>query len=183
MRVRYLPAALVLLAVTATPSSGDSCAINFVSHGTFRTVSTLGGECLTFVDDLGVSWEITSPRGAWTDGLTGTIFAEFLAPGSGSCAQNVGDPLRICSFDSDVTRNIVGTLDFLTPFETNCPGWYIRVNGPPSLYRLINCDDFGTDLCDDPNRGRRIQTTAFVDNGITNCIAPATTVIEFRFLS
>ena len=122
---RYLPAILVLSIVAATPSSGDPCTINFVSHGVFRVVVTPEGDCLKFVDALGVSWEITNPRGAWTDGVTGTIFAEFLAPGTGTCTQAVGDPLRICSFDSDVTRNIVGTLDFLTPFETNCPGFSV----------------------------------------------------------
>ena len=180
---RYLSALVVLSVVASTPSSGDPCTINFVSHGMFQVVVTPEGDCLKFVDALGVSWEITNPRGAWSDGVTGTIFAEFQAPGTGTCTQVVGDPLEICRFDSDVTRNIVGTLDFLTPFETNCPGWYIRVNGPPMLYRLTNCADFGTELCGDPNEGRRVQVTAFVDNGITNCIAPAATVLEFRFLS
>jgi hypothetical protein len=180
---RYLLAILVLLAVAPTPSSGDPCTINFVSHGVFQSVVTEEGNCLKFVDDLGVSWEVTNPRGAWNEGLTGTIFAEILSADSGDCSQDVGEPLKICIFDSDVTRNIVGALDFLTPFETNCPGWYLRVNGPPTLYRVVNCEDFGTELCDATNEGRRVQVTAFVDNGITNCISPAATVFEFRFLS
>ena len=51
------------------------------------------------------------------------------------------------------------------------------------LYRLINCADFGTDMCEASNEGRRIQVTAFVNNGITNCIAPNTSVFDFRFLN
>jgi hypothetical protein len=179
---KHLLCVPVLLALAAVPVSADPCVINFASHGTFRVVSTPEGSCLQFVDALGAPWDVANPRGAWTDGLSGTILAEFLAPGTGSCPQLGLDPLRICTFDSDVTRNIVGRLDFLTPAETNCPGWYIRVNGPPTLYRLINCADFGTDLCDFPNEGRHVQATAFVDNGITNCISPATSVFSFKFL-
>jgi len=175
------PAVLLLCAALWAAPSADPCTINFVSHGSFRVVSTPEGECVRFVDDLGASWEVTNPSASWTDGLAGTIFGELLAAGARICSQDVGDPLRVCGFTSEIPRDIVGTLDVLSPFETSCPGWHIRVSESPLFYRVINCAEFENDLCAIPNEGRPIEAKAFVDPGITSCIAPDATVVEFRF--
>lgn len=152
------------------------CRLDFLSHGTFRVVQEPGGGCLQFVDDLGVSWEVTNPRGSWKDGMTGTIEAEFLS--SGTCPAPIGDPLRACSFTADFSRNLVGTLVFRQFVE--CPGYRIETQNED--YRIVNCDDFGTELCAAENLGRRLQAQIFVDTGATVCIASTTTVIDFRFL-
>ncbi len=98
------------------------CVINFVSHGTFGSISTPEGTCLQFVDDLGTPWEITNPRGSWNDGLTGTVIADSSV--ASKCSQDIGAPLRICQFYADESRTVVGTFDenqFVTLASTNTP--------------------------------------------------------------
>lgn len=170
---------IVFVSLAFAPLSSlvaDPCRIDFLSHGTFRVVQAAGGECLQFVDDLGVSWEVTNPRGSWKDGMTGTIEAEFLS--SGVCTAAIGDPLRACAFTADFSRNVVGKLVFRQFVE--CPGY--RIATRTEDYRIVNCDDFGTELCAPENLGRRLQAQIFVDTGVTICIDSTTTVVDFRFL-
>ena len=152
------------------------CVINFVSHGTFRSISTPEGTCLQFVDDLGTRWEITNPRGSWTDGLTGTVIADSSV--ASECSQDIGAPLRICQFDADESRTVVGTFDE-NQFVT-CPGFVIRTQN--TVFRIVNCDEIGPELCDFANIGRRVKAGVFVDASVTNCIDPGATVLDFRFL-
>ena len=71
--------AVLCCALALSVHQAAECVINFVSHGTFRSISTPEGTCLQFVDDLGTPWEITNPRGSWKDGLTGTVIADSSA--------------------------------------------------------------------------------------------------------
>ncbi len=163
-------------ALALPAQAAGQCAINFVSHGTFKVVSTPDGTCLQFVDDLANSWEITNPRGSWTDGLTGTVLASSLAVGQ--CSQNIGKALRVCQFDADFSRNVVGIFDE-NQFVT-CPGFVIRTQN--ATFRIVNCDEIGPEFCDFANVGRRVKAGVIVDTRVTNCVDPATTVLDFRFL-
>ncbi len=162
--------------LAAAAWAAGQCLINFASHGTFKVVSTADGTCLQFVDLLGNPWEITNPRGNWTDGLTGTVIGNTLA--TGSCSQNIGPPLEVCQFDADTTRNVVGIFD--ENQFVQCPGFVIRTQN--ATLRIVNCEEIGPELCSFDNVGRRIMARVFVDAGITNCVDPGTTVLDFRFL-
>ncbi len=167
--------------MSAAPS-GDPCHVDYTSHGTFSTVAwPENGNCLRFIDDDGVSWEITFPKEAWTHGLTGTISAQILDKDSATCFTAIGDPLRVCSFRPDVIREIVGILRSLSSLKPGCAGWYIIVDPRPKL-RVVNCADFDTELCDEDNEGRRVEVKAFVDHRATSCGALDATVFEFRLL-
>ena len=163
-------------ALALTAHAAGPCTINFVSHGTFKVVSTPEGNCLQFVDDLGTSWEISNPRGSWTDGLTGTVVASSMA--TEECSQDIGQALRVCQFDADGARNVVGIFDE-NQFVT-CPGFVIRTQN--ATFRIKNCDEIGPELCDFANVGRRVKAGIFVDKRVTNCIDPGSTVLDFRFL-
>jgi hypothetical protein len=176
MRAVQVISILFVLVFASVPAGADRCVINYVSHGTFHVIPSPGGDCLQFVDDLGVTYEVTNPRGSWRDGMTGTVLAEWVT--DGICSQDIGDPIRICTFTADFSRNIVGTLLFVDFVE--CPGYRIRTQNED--YRIVNCEDFGSDLCTASNLGRKIQAQVFVDTGISICIDSTTTVIDFRFL-
>jgi hypothetical protein len=156
------------------PTQADPCLINFVSHGEFRRVASPQGECLQFVDDLGTVWDVTNPRGSWTDGMTGTILAELVS--GPTCSQQPG--LRICTFTADFSRSVVGTLIFRDFVE--CPGY--RIHTENEDYFITNCEDFGAELCTMNNVGRRTQAQILVNTSPSICIDSLTTVIEFRFL-
>ncbi len=160
----------------ATPLAAAPCQIQFVSHGTFHEIQTPDGRCLQFVDDLGNAWEITNPRGSWKDGMSGTIQAQFLD--QGACSQEIGSPLKACSFTADFSRNVVGTFIFREFVE--CPGYRIRTNNED--YFILNCEDFGEELCTMENVGRKIQAQILVNTSPSICIDSLTTVVDFRFL-
>jgi hypothetical protein len=165
---------IVICFAVIAPTRADPCLINFVSHGEFERISTPDGECLRFVDDLGTTWDVTNPRGAWKDGMTGTILAEFVS--GSTCSQQSG--LRICTFTGDFSRNVVGTLIFRNFVE--CPGYRIRTVNED--YYITNCTDFDGELCTMDNVGRRTQAQVFVNTSPSICIDSLTTVIDFRFL-
>jgi len=171
-RLSVVVIAMCLAAVV--PAQADPCLINFVSHGEFKRVPMPQGECLQFVDDLGTVWDVTNPRGSWTDGMAGTILAEFV-PGP-TCSQHPG--LRICTFTADFSRNVVGTLVFRNFVE--CPGY--RIHTENEDYLITNCADFDTELCSMDNLGRRTQAQILVNTSPSICIDSLTTVIDFRFL-
>ncbi len=173
---KFLALAGLCCALPLAVNAAGQCIINFVSHGTFSVVSTPEGTCLQFVDDLGTSWEISNPRGSWTDGLTGTVIANSLA--TRECSQNIGPALQVCRFDADGSRNVVGIFDE-NQFVT-CPGFVIRTQN--AVFRIKNCDEIGPELCDFANVGRRVKAQIFVDTSVTNCIDPGATVLSFEFL-
>ena len=174
--IRSLMLIVLCCALAVSAHQAAECIINFVSHGTFRSISTPEGTCLQFVDDLGTSWEITNPRGSWKDGLTGTVIADSNA--ASTCSEDIGAPLRVCQFDGDESRTIVGIFD--ENQFVSCPGFVIRTQN--TVFRIVNCDEVGPELCDFANIGRRVKAGVFVDNRVTNCIDPGATVLDFRFL-
>jgi hypothetical protein len=174
MNARLRAVILLICLAAAVPAGADPCLINFVSHGKFQRAQTPEGECLQFVDDLGTIWDVTNPRGSWTDGTAGTILAEFVS--GPTCSQHSG--VRICTFTADFSRNIVGKLIFRDFVE--CPGFRIRTETED--YFITNCGDFGTELCSMDNVGRRTQTQVHVNTSPSICIDSLTTVIDFRFL-
>ena len=163
-------------ALVLTVHAAVQCVIDFVSHGAFNVVSTAEGTCLQFVDDLGTPWEITNPRGSWKDGLSGTVIADSAV--ASECSQDIGAPLRVCQFDADESRTIVGIFD-VNQF-VSCPGFVIRTQN--TVFRIVNCDEIGPELCDVANVGKRVKAGVFVDASVTNCIDPGATVLDFRFL-
>jgi hypothetical protein len=167
---------LALFLTSGVPLQGAPCRIDFVSHGTFHVVSTPDGDCLQFVDDLGNAWEVTNPRSSWKDGMSGTIQAEFVS--ERKCSQDIGSPLRVCTFTADFSRNVVGTFIFRQFVE--CPGYRIRTQTED--YFITNCEDFGEELCTMANVGRRIQAQVLVNTSPSICIDSLTTVVDFRFL-
>ena len=165
---------LLLAVVAASPAAADPCLLNLVTHGTFRHVATPSGTCVQFVDDLGARYEVLQPRGSWKDGMAGTLYGNFQS--AGTCSQET--PIEICSFDADYSRNVVGTLVFLNFIE--CPGYAIRGNED---YKVLNCEDFGTELCDSANLGRRVKAEVLVDTGVSNCLGLLrSTVVDFELL-
>lgn len=157
-----------LLSLTAM---ADPCQLNFISHGTFRHV----GGCTLFEDDLGNLYEITNPRGSYRDGRTGTIHAQWGS--ANSCSSET--PLTVCTWIADYQKKITGVLVFRNFIE--CPGYQIET--PSQNYRIENCQDFGTNLCDPGNLGRKVQADVFVETGVSICLGSATTdVLEYRFV-
>ncbi len=170
MRWRRSLLALALVGLAAPPAAADTCELQFISHGTFRQTDG----CLLFEDDLGNFHEVVNPRGAWRDGMTGTIYSERAAP---RCSSN--DALRACRFEADFTRRVNGTLIIRNFIE--CPGYTIRAAN--QNYLILNCEDFGDALCNATNVGRHIQAQVFVDTGVSICLGQArSTVLEFKFL-
>ena len=161
---------LALVGFAALPTGADNCELQFISHGTFRQTDG----CLLFEDDLGNFHEVVNPRGAWRDGMTGTIYSERAAP---ECSQH--EALRACRFEADFTRTVTGTLIIRNFIE--CPGYTIRTAN--QNYLILNCEDFGDALCNTDNVGRRIQAQVFVDTAVSICLGQArSTVLEYRFL-
>jgi hypothetical protein len=169
----------LLIAVSlSSPAAGSGrCEVNYVTHGTMHEVpGPPGPGCLEFVDDTGVRFEIVNPRGSWKEGMTGTIYAETQTEG----ACGLGLPVRVCNFDADFSRNVVGALEIRQFVE--CPG-YVIVTGNLRQYLILNCEDFGPALCDPANVGRRLKAEVFVDTGVSICLGmERSTVIDYDFL-
>ena len=171
MKLFKLIAVVAVICAAVLPTVADRCELNFISHGTFRDI----GGCLHFEDALGDLWEVVNPRGNWRDGATGTVHAQFETVNS--CSQE--PPLRVCTFVADFTKNVTGTLIIRQLIE--CPGYIIDT--PNQDYRIENCNEFGTSLCDPSNLGRKIQAEVFVETGPSICLGLArSTVLEFRFI-
>ena len=163
-------AVVAVVALSFVPAEAQQCSLQFISHGTFREVDG----CRLFEDDLGTLWEVVKPRGSWKDGTKGTIYAEWAE--TGACS---GLPaLKACRFEADYTRKVSGTLVFRTLIE--CPGYI--VDGANQDYLILNCEDFGDELCAPENLGRHVQTEVYVDTGLSICLGLArSTVFDFRF--
>lgn len=169
--------ALFLLASASSSLAAGGCEIDFISHGHLEEIEGTAARpsCLVFVDDLGDRYEIRNPRGAWRDGMTGTVVAQWEL--ESSCTEET--PLRVCRFEADFTTKVTGELIVINLIE--CPGYFIRTNRQD--YRITNCGDFGTDLCATQNIGRKVQADLFVDTGISICIGSGTsTVLGYRFI-
>lgn len=182
IRICAIVSALCLIAVPAGAWKYHGCDyLNFITHGTFYRVYTDDDEaCWLFVDELDVGWEVVN-NGSWKDGMTGTIYAQMLDPGEALC--DIGDPVKVCTWDADYSRNVSGTLVFRNFIE--CPGYYIRAGGGdfPREYYIMNCVDFGSELCENGNLGRKIKAQVFVDTGVSICLgAYRSLVIDFDFI-
>jgi len=163
--------ALAIMTLVAPVVLADPCQLNFISHGTFRDA----GGCTLFEDDLGNLYEVRQPRGSFRDGRTGTIYAQWET--ESVCSSHPA--LRVCTWIADYQRRVNGTLVFRQFIE--CPGYIIDT--PNQDYRIQNCQDFGTDLCDPANLGRSVQADVFVDTGVSICLGLARSdVLAFRFL-
>ena len=160
-------------------AQSDQCTLQFISHGAFARVDTPEGECLRFIDDLGQTWEVVNDRAVWTDGLEGTLFAEFVE--GEACAADTVGAVQICDFFDDFSRNFVGTLEFLDAGQIRCPGFFIFTNAD-QRFRIENCDDFGDTLCSFDNVGRFLRAMIHVNTGPTFCISEFTEVEQFVFL-
>lgn len=161
---RALLAAALLCAAVA-PAAADPCELNFIAHGTFRDM----GACLLFEDDLGNFFEVVNRAGAWQDGMSGTAYAEFAEENVCGSEQ----PIEMCFFDADYTRFVFGTLIFRDFVE--CPGYTITTGA--AEYLILNCDDFGMDLCRKANLGLRVQAEVFVDTGVSICLGTNRSVV------
>jgi len=172
---RVLAAALVAAAaLLSSPARSGACQLQLGTRGTFREAASASGRCLTFVDVLGNVYEVTNPRGAYRDGLSGVAWAQYET--AGVCTDH--DPIRICMFDGDFTKRITGDLVFRNFIE--CPGYVIAASGLD--YRIYNCDDYGVELCDPANLGRRIHAQVWVEETISICLGQAKSfVLDYRF--
>ena len=175
MTTRAVFAVVLLGLVWAAPAAAAPCSIQLGTRGTFHEVSSTPQRCVTFVDVLGNAYEVSQPKGAYRDGLSGVVWAEFV--GDGTCTA---DPaIRICMFETDETKHVNGTLVFRNFIE--CPGYMINAAGQD--YRIYNCDDFGTDLCDPANLGRKVQAELFTEAQISICIGQIKSfVLDYRFV-
>ena len=170
-----IAAAVALAAVSAAPARADACRLELGTRGTFHEVSAGAARCLTFVDVLGNTYEVVNPKGAYRDGLSGVVFAQWEP--SGTCTE--ATPIRVCSFDGDFTRRVTAELVFRNFIE--CPGFVLATTTQD--YRIYNCEDFGTELCDLANLGRRVHAQLTVEEGISICLGQAKSfVIDWRFL-
>jgi len=170
-------AATIVLALATLPAAAGhfhSCeSLNYITHGTFHELDG----CVQFVDDTGVSFEIAN-RGSWKDGMSGTIYAEIVAPGS--CGQEL--TAQVCDWDADYSRNVVGTLVFLNFIE--CPGYYIRQAGQTVNldYYIRNHDDF-PELFVQDNVGRKLKAEVVVNTSVTNCLGKNVShLVDYDFL-
>jgi len=166
-----LPAVLICVAAVPAVAWDPACPLNFISHGTFRD----DGECLLFEDDLGNFYEVVDPRGAWVDGMTGTLYGHFAE--ENACSSET--PVGICFLHADYTRTVTGTLEFMNFVE--CPGFVIAVGG--ANYLIRNCEDFDKHLCNNGKLGHRIRAEVFVDTGVSNCLGMnRSIVLAYEFL-
>jgi len=169
MRTLVLTSTLFLASVST--ALAEPCSLNLITHGTFH----VDGTCLTFVDDVRAEYEIADfPIYDGIDGLTGTIYAEFV--GDGTCTTSPA--VRICNLARDYTRQVKGTLVFVNLVE--CPGYVVRTEFADFL--IENCDDFGSDLCVPENLGRSLRATVFVDTGVSICLGlERSTLLDYSF--
>lgn len=161
----------LLFCLATFPAAAERCQLNFISHGTFRD----SGGCLLFEDDLGSFYEVIHPKPAWQDGVAGTVYAEFTT--ENFCSAET--PIQICTFDEDYSRFVVGTLIFRNFVE--CPGYTIDTGS--TEYLILNCEDFGSDLCKSANLDLRIEAEVLVDTGVSICLGTNRSVVlsyEFR---
>lgn len=168
-------AVAILIGLGIGAAHADSCMLQLGTRGTFHELASERGRCLTFTDVLGNTYEVVNPKGAYRDGLSGVAFAQFET--ENACTTD--PPIRICTFDGDYTRRISGTLVFRNFIE--CPGYVINASGLD--YRIYNCEDFGQELCDPSNLGRRIKAQVFVEENISICLGQAKSfVLDYGFL-
>jgi len=177
MKTRIVFGILDFLRLAVSPAVAGhfhSCeSLNYITHGAFHDT----GECMEFVDDTGVTFEIVN-RGSWKDGMVGTIYAEVVDPGECGLDYTV----QICDWDADYSRNVVGTVVFLNFIE--CPGYYVRQAGQTTNldYFIRNCEDF-PGLCRPDNIGRKVRTELLVHTWVTNCIGKnVSDLIDYDFL-
>jgi hypothetical protein len=158
----------------AAASPEEACALELITHGTFHVQSDT---CLTLVDDLATVYEIVDfPVYDDIDGLTGTIYADFV--GEGTCTT--APAVRICNLARDYTRRVRGELVFLNNIE--CPGYVVRTSLADFLIR--NCEDFGDDVCVPENLGRHLRATVFVDTGVSICLGlERSTLLDYAFFA
>lgn len=169
---RFLPLALALAWIVPTPS--DACVISLGVRGTFMAAGSETSACLTFVDAMGTHYEIVGPSPVWKHGMKGLIFAE--QAGRGSCTPYAA--LRVCSFQGDKARSVTGTL--ARRESGDCPGFVIAA--AEGDLRILNCADFGPDLCSEKRLGRPVQVDAYVEGPAPSCPGqPRATVLSFEF--
>lgn len=160
----------------ATAAVAAPCSLQLGTRGTFHEVSGAPSRCLTFEDVLGNVYEVANAKGAYRDGLSGVVFAEFA--GDGVCSPNPA--IRICTLEADGTQRVNGTLVFRNFIE--CPGYVIAAGGQD--YRIYNCDDFGAELCDPSNLGRKVQAELFTQPEISICLGQLKSfVLDYRFVN
>ncbi len=167
--------AIAVLSFVASPASAAPCSFQLGTRGTFHELASSPDRCLVFEDVLGNFYEISNPKGAYRDGLSGVVWAEFA--GDGACTA---DPaIRVCLLEADGAKRVNGTLVFRTLIE--CPGYMIEAAGQD--YRIYNCEDFGTDLCDPANLGRKVQAELHTEAQISICLGQIKSfVLDYRFV-
>jgi len=172
--MRNLAELAVLLLASTAAVRADDCALELITHGTFHAQSDT---CLTFTDDLHTVYEIADfPVYDGIDGLTGTIYADFV--GEGACTT--APAVRICNLARDYTREVRGELVFVNNVE--CPGYVVRTSQADFL--VENCEDFGGEVCVPENLGRHLRATVFVDTGVSICLGlERSTLIEYAFFA
>lgn len=175
MNTRTALGVVLLALVPAAAAIAAPCSIQLGTRGTFHEVASAPSRCVTFVDVLGNAYEVAQPKGAYRDGLSGVAWAEFA--GDGTCTA---DPaIRICLFEGDGTKHVNGTLVFRNFIE--CPGYMINAGGQD--YRIYNCEDFGSDLCDPANLGRKAQAELHTEAQISICLGQIKSfVVNYRFV-
>lgn len=168
--------AIVLLASTLTQLVvAAPCSLELGTRGTFHEVAGAPDRCLIFEDVLGNTYEVANPKGAYRDGLSGVAWAEFA--GEGTCTPEPS--IRICLFEADGAKRVNGILLFRNFIE--CPGYVVEAAGQD--YRIYNCDDYGADLCDPSNLGRRVQAQLHTEAEISICIGQIKSfVLDYRFV-
>ncbi len=175
MRTRSGLGVFLLASILAGPAVAEPCSLQLGTRGTFHEVSGAPARCVIFEDVLGNVYEVANPKGAYRDGLSGVAWAEFA--GQGNCTANPA--IRICLFEADGVKRVNGTLVFRNFIE--CPGYMIEAAGQD--YRIYNCADFGTELCDPANLGRRVQAELHTEIEISICIGQIKSfVLEYRFV-
>ena len=175
MKPGALLAILLVSTGLAAPAVAAPCSLQLGTRGTFHEIAPNPARCLVFEDVLGNLYEIVNPKGAYRDGLSGVVFAEFA--GDGACTT---DPaIRICLLEADGAKRVNGTLVLRNFIE--CPGYMIEAAGQD--YRIYNCEDFGTDLCDPANLGRKVQAELHTEAQISICLGQIKSfVLDYRFV-
>lgn len=167
--------AIAVLSFVAAPAAAAPCSLQLGTRGTFHELSSNPARCLVFEDVLGSLYEVANPKGAYRDGLSGVVWAEFA--GDGTCTESPA--IRVCLLEADGAKRVNGTLVFRNFIE--CPGYMMEAAGQD--YRIYNCEDFGTDLCDPANVGRKVQAELHTEAQISICLGQIKSfVLDYRFV-
>jgi hypothetical protein len=167
--------AIALLSSVAAPAAAEPCSLQLGTRGTFHELTPNPARCLAFEDVFGNLYEVSNPKGAYRDGLHGVVWAEFA--GDGTCTESRA--IRVCVLEADGAKRVSGTLVFRNFIE--CPGYMIDAAGQD--HRIYNCGDFGTELCDPANLGRKVQAELHTEAQISVCLGQIKSfVLDYRFV-